>query len=117
MNVTLLHCEQCFCCVTGSSSDQVHEVCSYESFNATCPPGDVILMTGARYGRLRVGRCLPADYFIGCETDVLAYVDGLCSGRQACLFRLTDSDLIHIQNCRVDLQSYLEATYDCVTRK
>jgi len=46
------------------------EYCQWESFNATCGRDQVILITAAVYGRMRVGRCVPYDYYLGCSTDV-----------------------------------------------
>jgi len=34
------------------------EYCQFESFNATCPADEVILIDEARYGRLQLGRCV-----------------------------------------------------------
>jgi len=34
------------------------EYCQFESFNATCPINEVILIDEARYGRLQLGRCV-----------------------------------------------------------
>ncbi len=51
------------------------EFCQWETFNATCPEGEVILMRTARYGRMKLGKCLTTDYFVGCSADVLSHVD------------------------------------------
>ncbi len=61
-------------------SDLIREYCNWETFSASCQkPGDVILMTSAKYGRMKFGRCIrkfldpetkqPAQ--IGCEEDIL----------------------------------------------
>ena len=51
------------------------EFCQWETFNATCPEGEVIVMRTARYGRMKLGKCLTTDYFVGCSADVLTHVD------------------------------------------
>ena len=46
----------------------------WETFNATCTDNEVILLKTARYGRMRLGRCLTRDYYVGCSADVLHQV-------------------------------------------
>ena len=60
-------------------SDILREYCNWETFNAQCRPGAVILMTSARYGRMKYGRCIrrtmdldtkkPTE--IGCSEDII----------------------------------------------
>ena len=33
------------------------------------------MMRTARYGRMKLGKCLTTDYFVGCSADVLSHVD------------------------------------------
>jgi len=41
----------------------MREYCLREYFIATCPSvGDVILMTSALYGRMRIGRCIRGTF-------------------------------------------------------
>jgi len=72
-------------------------------------------MEEARYGRLRLGRCVTHDYgFLGCSSSVLDLLDRTCSGRRWCQFDIPLlRDLVH--PCPKDLTCYLEATYRCVT--
>lgn len=93
------------------------EVCHLETFNASCPHGSVIMMTSARYGRMRVGRCLSTSYFVGCYANVLPYADAKCSGRRSCAIRVLDPELVQFQPCRKDLMAYLEASYKCIPGK
>ena len=51
------------------------EFCQWDIFNATCGEGEVIVMRTARYGRMKLGKCLTTDYFVGCSADVLSHVD------------------------------------------
>jgi len=71
-------------------------------------------MTAARYGRMRVGRCLPVDYYVGCFADVLDHAEQRCNGRSSCIISVPDAELFRIQPCRKDLVAYLEAAYRCV---
>ncbi len=38
------------------------EFCNWETFNANCTRGHVIMMTAAQYGRMRFGRCIRRAY-------------------------------------------------------
>ena len=61
-------------------------------FNATCGSDEVILLTHARYGRMRVGKCVKIDYgHVGCASDVLPLADSRCSGRRQCQIRIPDA--------------------------
>jgi len=93
----------------------MQEYCQWEAFNATCSSqNEVVLITAARYGRMRVGRCLPVDYYVGCFADVLDHVELRCSGRRHCLISVPDAELFRVQPCRKDLVAYFEAAYRCV---
>ena len=37
------------------------EYCQYDVFNPRCPKGKVIMVTTAKFGRMRVGKCVPLD--------------------------------------------------------
>ncbi len=59
-------------------SDLAREYCNWETFNANCSPGNVVLMTTAKYGRMRHGRCVPEFYDkkgnqaqVGCFEDII----------------------------------------------
>ena len=72
-------------------------------------------MDSAKYGRMRVGRCVKKNFgFVGCATDVLDYVDTMCSGRRSCKVRIFDDTFNRMKPCHEDLKSYLEATHHCV---
>ena len=88
------------------------DFCLHESFNASCRPGSVVLMTSASYGRMRLGRCIVGDYNIGCSTNVVAYMHGQCTGRPAC--DVPVRNLVDTHPCQRDFMSYLEATYICI---
>ena len=71
-------------------------------------------MESAHYGRMKLGRCLSTDYYIGCSADVLTHVDERCSGKQSCSIGIPDPDLFAAQPCRKDLVAYFEASYSCI---
>lgn len=90
------------------------EVCQLEKFEGKCPDGHVIMMEHAQFGRMRLGRCLTREYFIGCSGVVMDQMDRRCSGRQTCHVPIPDPALLSAQPCPKDLVVYLEAEYTCV---
>ena len=96
------------------------QYCQWETFNASCTSqtDHVILMTSARYGRMRFGRCMREDHgSVGCSADVLAHLDRRCSGRRTCQLSIPDATLHANHPCPKELMPYLEASYSCVRRK
>ena len=92
-----------------------HEFCHNEQFKAECPPNQVILMTSALYGRMKIGTCVKTDFgFVGCFHDVMPHAHERCSGRQACVIPVPDAILDLTKPCNEDLKSYLETSYICV---
>jgi len=92
--------------------------CETEAFNASCELGSAILMTHARYGRMRLSRCVRHDYgHVGCASDVIDLVDTRCSARRRCSIRVPDALLATTKPCPDDLKPYLEARYICVKGK
>ena len=89
------------------------ETCRIETFDATCRTGQIIVVTAAQLGRMRVGRCIKVDEFIGCTNDVLSLVDERCSGKQHCEFMVGDLDSAN-KGCSSSLRIYLEVEYSCV---
>ncbi len=104
---------------TTTSGSPYETFCETESFNASCDsPSDVILMTHARYGRMRLSRCAKIDYgHIGCASDVLELTDSRCSGRKSCEISIPDALFVKSQPCPEDLKPYLEVGYQCVAGK
>ena len=39
----------------------LEEYCLFETFHAECPNNKVIMLTEAKYGRMRIGRCVKSD--------------------------------------------------------
>ena len=91
------------------------EFCEFETFEAKCQEGEVIVMKSARYGRMRLGRCVEASLgFLGCSANVLELSDWKCSGRQECDIRIPDPDFDGTKPCYKELKMYLEASYSCL---
>jgi len=93
------------------------DYCQWETFEASCASSDrVIMVTSARYGRMRFGRCMREDHgSVGCAADVTSYVASRCSGRRHCRLDIPDAALHSVHPCPRELLPYLEASYSCVT--
>jgi len=88
------------------------DYCEWESLNATCSQNHVIVIREARYGRMRLGRCVGQSYgHIGCGSDVTDTLHVSCSGRQHC--HVPVISLYNHRSCPKDFTSYLYAAYDC----
>ena len=71
-------------------------------------------MQTARYGRMRLGRCVRKDLgYIGCYTDVLHLADRRCSGRHECEIRIPDPQFDTTRPCLEELKTYFESSYVC----
>ena len=90
--------------------------CQWQTVDLNCTePGHVLLVLSARYGRMKVGRCVTKNYgYVGCSVDVLDHVGAVCSARPSCRFEVPDHALKQLQPCPRDLAFYLEITYVCV---
>ena len=86
---------------------------------------EVIVMTSARWGRMKTGRCLKIHpklmasvsddpMFLGCSEDVLSLLDTKCSSKPACDVVVPNPDLDKVTPCYEDQTRYLEASYSCV---
>lgn len=108
--------------------DATEEHCLVESFQPRCPKNDVILMTSAIYGRMRIGRCITAEEvaahgsaaqedrrYFGCSADVLPMLDRKCSGKTNCDVRVYDISQQNTGPCLPGLNVYLETSYNCIS--
>jgi Galactose binding lectin domain len=94
---------------------QSGELCDTEAFRVTCADGEVIVMTSARYGRMKLGRCVEQELgYLGCWRDVRPIMDRRCSGRRTCEVRVPDAELEATEPCLRELKNYMEASYLCV---
>jgi hypothetical protein len=90
------------------------EICETETFKASCPNNQVIVMTSALYGRMHISRCVKKSLgYVGCKADVLPQLDRRCSGLSECQIRMPDPELDRTAPCLEELKTYLEASYDC----
>ncbi len=58
----------------------LREYCNWEIFKANCTHGHVIMMTEAKYGRMKFGRCIRKTYDdsgkpvdVGCKQNIIKY--------------------------------------------
>ena len=92
----------------------IREYCQGEDFMASCNKGEVITMTTAMYGSMKIGRCLEDDYgHLGCAADVMDIADRECSGRKECTIKVPNKDMDSNRKCLRDLARYLEISYRC----
>jgi len=71
-------------------------------------------MKAARYGRMKLGKCVSESTKLGCSADVLEIVSRKCSGKKKCEIQLLiDSDLDAVKPCG-EMWTYLEASYMCM---
>lgn len=91
-------------------------------FRAECSGSDeVLLITEAKYGQMRLGRCVQTDYgYVGCYADVRDYLNSRCAGRRRCEQQQPDPVLIEAvvdANCPKEFKAYLYIDYLCVKGK
>ena len=99
-------------------SVEYQEYCEDEAFKATCNPGEVVVIEGALYGRMQVGRCVTRDYgHIGCAVDVTTQLDKWCSGKKECEVHVSELIKGTVKPCPKDFRSFLEASFKCVEGK
>jgi len=108
-----------------TGQNELLETCQLETMEGQCHwRNEVIVMTSARWGRMKTGRCLEIHpnslaaqghdpLFLGCSEDVLSIMDRKCSGRSTCNVRVYD-ELNDVRPCYPDLTRYLEYSYKCV---
>lgn len=94
------------------------QYCDAEVFSPSCAADEVVVVSEALYGRMRVGKCIEAEYAfsMGCASNVLPYLDLLCSGRRSCSVPIAAWNLLanSQRNCTSKLQSYLEVHFSCI---
>jgi len=98
-------------------ADDVETYCESEVVRLRCPHrNEVLVVTRAKYGRMREGRCMTSAYgVVGCSTDVVRLLDSLCSGRRQCDVSVASLVDERHQPCPLDFRSYLELSHKCVT--
>ena len=96
-------------------ADDSQEYCASEVFHPSCRWGEVVVVTNATFGRMKLGRCVDANLgHLGCQSDVMGVVDRHCSGRQQCELRVSHPDMIQHSRCYKELTQYLQAQYKCL---
>ena len=93
------------------------EYCFKETFQPSCPSGEVLVITSAMYGRMKLGKCVTMDHgYLGCSSDELVTLDRICSGRESCSIDVVDipDHMTTPLTCIHDLNAYLEAGHKCL---
>jgi len=98
-------------------AEEVTTYCESEVVQLRCQKkNEVIVVTHAKYGRMREGRCMTSAYgVVGCSADVIHLLDSLCSGRRQCDVNVASLVDEEHQPCPLDFRSYLELAHKCVT--
>ena len=102
--------------INNFSFSEHQEVCENMKFIVECSNDYNILTEQAKYGRMRIGKCVKNDLgYLGCQNEVLNLVDRWCSGLQQCEIVVPNLELGNANTaCLADLNSYLEVDYTCV---
>ena len=101
--------------IVSSLVAETKDYCLAEAFEAECGNQAVIVIKTARYGRMRIGRCVRTDFgFVGCYADVIDIVAMRCSGRRQCSIRVPDPLFEKTTGCNAEFKSYFEVSYACV---
>lgn len=103
---------------SGGTGKDLKEYCELDTFRADCGVDQVILVTEAKYGMFRLGRCVQTDYgYVGCYADVRDYLNSRCAGRRRCEQRQPDPVLnqaVAKAQCPKEFKAYLYIGYICV---
>ena len=60
----------------------ISDYCNGEHFAPSCGEDSLMVIHEALYGRMTGNDCIPSTIgYFGCQSDVLAYFDGMCSGK------------------------------------
>jgi len=101
--------------LSGALTGEIREYCQFDALEATCPENHVVIVEHAFYGRMRAGGCVRKAYGeMGCQANVIPYVDSVCSGRRQCTLGIHEIAQLGIRPCQEDLTSHLEASYTCL---
>jgi len=90
-------------------------VCHSGYFRAKCAWDELIVVAHARYGRMRINKCVSENFgYVGCSIDVIDVLDRYCSGRRTCHVRVLDETFTESTPCHEDLNLYLQVEYQCL---
>ena len=101
------------------STDATEEVCLWESFNATCSAGEVVLIESALYGRMHDNRCFNiTENESNCSTDVRFEIQKQIGQTQSIHLKLySDVFTKRAPTCLHGQMPFLEISYKCIKRK
>ena len=98
-------------------SDELREVsvCHSDYFRAKCAWDELIVVAHARYGRMRINKCVLENFgYVGCYVDVLDVLHARCTGRSRCALDVVEPTFGHRRPCNVELNNYLEVDHQCL---
>ena len=92
----------------------ISDFCLIEHFNPKCGMNEIIVMIEAKFGRMKLSRCLYEDRReLGCHDNILELFDDMCFGKQSCDILVGANDMGSASTCSKGLLQYLEADYSC----
>jgi len=103
--------------LNAACADEMREVsvCHSGYFRAKCAWDELIVVAHARYGRMRINKCVSENFgYVGCSIDVIDVLDRYCSGRRTCHVRVLDETFTESTPCHEDLNLYLQVEYQCL---
>lgn len=108
--VNIMICGHNVCCL-----GQIQRICYFNTFEASCPQNNAIIMQSALYGRMDPTVCYEdgqnQDYS-HCTTDVLHLTDSICSGKRQCRISIPHESFEAVMRCAT--KGYFEASYECL---
>jgi len=111
----MINARLCAICMTSLDEMRQVSVCHSNYFRAKCAWDELIIVAEARYGRMRINKCVSENFgYVGCSIDVIDVLDAYCSGRRTCHVRVLDETFTESTPCHEDLNLYLQVDYQCV---
>ncbi|ELT90695.1 hypothetical protein CAPTEDRAFT_211533 [Capitella teleta] len=92
------------------------EICAMEDFSAQCKYDEIMMITKASYGHIRLGRCAKRDFgHFGCYVDVTSFVSTQCTGKRVCELQIKDIAASSVlPDCAEGLLTFVEISHICI---
>ncbi|ELT90698.1 hypothetical protein CAPTEDRAFT_227143 [Capitella teleta] len=91
------------------------ESCVFEDFTARCAYDETIVITNAKFGHIKLSRCIDKDLgFFGCFADVSTLIGDKCTSKRSCTIPVSEIASQMSLECARGLQVFLETSYACI---
>ena len=101
------------------------EFCLLEVFQPSCPTSEAVIITQARFGRMKLGKCIEKEQgfeslltnpqYLGCYVDVTKDLNDRCIGKRSCVVKVSDLSMEKKAPCSKNLMMYLEVEFRCLS--